>query len=71
MPEKRESSQTRANVCYEALFGKEGHPEQSLVVTVDKLSNQVKTLMRFGWAMSLLGSSLILKELWALIVHAQ
>jgi hypothetical protein len=71
MAEKRETNHSRADVCYEVLFGREGHPEQSLVVAVDKLSEQLKTLMRFGWAMGLLGSSLILKELWVLITHAQ
>jgi len=68
MSEKKD--QTRADVCYEVLFGKEGHPELSLVVTVDKMAGQMKAMLRYVWTISLLASSLILKELWVLITHA-
>ena len=61
----------RVDVCHETLFGPSGHPELSLVVAVNNLSKQVKMLMRFGWSIALLGSGLIIKELWALITHAQ
>jgi hypothetical protein len=71
MTVKREPNQSRVDVCYEVLFGREGHPEQSLVVAVDKMAGQMKSMLRYVWTISLLASSLIFKELWVLITHAQ
>lgn len=65
-----EQEKNRAEICYEVLFGRDGHPEESLVVAVEKMSNQMKVLMKFGWTMVLLVSSLIGRELWDLMTHA-
>ena len=65
-----DKEENRVDVCHEALFGPTGHPELSLIVTVNNIGKQVKMLMRFGWSMALLGSGLMVKEIWALMVHA-
>ena len=69
MADKKEED-TRIDECHDVLFGPKKHPELSLVVTVNNIGNQVKMLMRFGWSMAILGSGLILKEIWALMTHA-
>ena len=59
----------RVDECYTTLFGPNGHPELSLIVTVNSLSKQVQMLMRFGWSISALGTGLVVKELWTLMTH--
>jgi hypothetical protein len=65
-----ESKDEKIEVCHETLFGPTGHPELSLIVTVNNIGQQVKMLMKFGWSMAILGSGLVIKEIWTLMTHA-
>ena len=60
----------RVKVIENVILGPKGHPEESLVVTVENIAKSIRTLGRFIWAMSLTGGGLIVKEMLALITHA-
>ena len=49
------------------LYGPKGHPEESLPSQVKTLTQSVKALGKFIWAMGILGGSLIVTELFNLI----
>ena len=75
MPENKE--QNRSDICYEVLFGREGHPEDGIVWTVKEIAKQqkdfltqLKTLKSSGWAMVLLCFGLIIKEILTTLTNA-
>ena len=70
MPEKKSDLENRVDTIHEIMFGPSGHPEQALVVTVKEITKQIQVLKNFVWSVTLLGSGLIIKEIWTLISHA-
>ena len=65
-----ETDTERIDSCYETLYGPNGKPQLSLIVTVNNIGKQVQMLMKFGWSMAILGSGLVIKEIWTLMTHA-
>ena len=70
MTTKSTELEQRVDTIHEIMVGPSGHPEQALVVTVREISKQIQVLKNFVWSVTLLGSGLIIKEIWALISHA-
>jgi hypothetical protein len=64
------SDTERINSCFDTLYGPQGKPELSLIVRVNAIGKQVQLLMKFGWSMALLGSGLVIKEIFVLLTHA-
>ena len=70
MSEDYTELEERVDTIHDIMFGPSGHPEQALVVTVREITKQIQVLKNFVWSVTLLGSGLIIKEIWALISHA-
>jgi hypothetical protein len=59
----------RVKVMENIILGPKGHPEDSLVVTVENLTKSIGTLVKFSWAMLITTSGLIIKGVFAVMTN--